>query len=72
MKTVNFKDFERALDQRKAEKGYVGKDFVRVNSGIFRTPEKKAVLRALERASKKGNKSDFITMYNDRKKNESV
>ncbi len=47
MKTVRLDDFERRQDRRKAELGITGRDFVRPNSGVARTPEKRALLRAL-------------------------
>jgi hypothetical protein len=48
------------LEQRKAELGYSGFDFVAVNPGGRRTPEKQALLRRItETARKRGEAPKF-------------
>jgi hypothetical protein len=47
MKAVKLSDYERDLEQRIVARGFSGRDFVRQNSGVSRTPEKRALLRKL-------------------------
>lgn len=52
MKYVSLRNFERGLDARKAALGYTGFHFVRPNSGVARTPAKRALLRSLHEAAR--------------------
>jgi hypothetical protein len=56
MKVIRLNEFEKELEGRKAALGYIGRDFVRPNSGITRSPEKRALLRALEDARREDGK----------------
>jgi hypothetical protein len=51
MSPVNLKDFEEALERRKAALGLTGYDYVLPNFGASRTPEKRALLRAIADAA---------------------
>jgi hypothetical protein len=46
-RVVRLEDYERRLEERKKALGYTGNDFVMPNSGISRTPEKRALLKEL-------------------------
>lgn len=64
MQRIKFNDFEDRLARRKAECGYVGREFVPANSGVARTPEKRALLRALNEAIREdGNAPRFAANY---------
>ena len=64
MKVVKLSEFEKDLDRRKAALGYSGRDYVRPNSGVSRTPEKRALLRALASAAReRGDEPRFPANY---------
>lgn len=44
---VRLEDYERRLEERLRAFGYTGNDFVMPNSGVSRTAEKRALLKAL-------------------------
>lgn len=44
---VRLEDYERRLEERKKALGYTGNDFVMPNSGVSRTPQKRALLKEL-------------------------
>ncbi len=46
-RVVRFEDYERELEERLRALGYTGNDFVMPNSGVSRTPEKRALLKTL-------------------------
>jgi hypothetical protein len=55
---------ERDLAQRKAELGLIGRDYVAVNSGTHRTPEKRELLRAIqEEAQAQGRAPRFRAIF---------
>lgn len=45
------------LDRRLSELGYRGHDFVALNSGARRTPQKRALLRKLEELRQRNDKA---------------
>lgn len=47
VRVVRLEDYERELEERKKALGYTGNDFVMPNSGVSRTPEKRALLKEL-------------------------
>lgn len=51
MKTINLEDFEKGLERRKAALSLTGYDYVLPNAGVNRTPEKRALLRAIAGAA---------------------
>jgi hypothetical protein len=51
MSPMNLEDFEKALERRKAALGLTGYDYVLPNSGVNRTLEKRALLRAIADAA---------------------
>ena len=51
MISMTFEEQQRSLERRKAEFGFTGNDYVLPNSGANRTPEKRALLRAMKRAA---------------------
>jgi len=60
MKRIKLSDYERELERRIQANGFSGRDFVRQNSGVARTPEKKALLRKLfEMLRANGRRSPF-------------
>lgn len=64
MRTVNFNDFERRLEERKAALGYTDRAFVRPNCGVARKPETRALLRDLhDRARAAGRPPRFSANY---------
>jgi hypothetical protein len=64
MKGYDFKDHVRRVEARKKALGITGNDFVPKNSGIARTPEKRALLKALNEAVRaRGGKPKFDANY---------
>ncbi len=60
MATEKLSDYERRLDKRKAKLGLSDRDFVRPNSGVARTREKRALLRVLDQVARaKGGRPPF-------------
>ena len=60
MQIIPFLELERQIDQRKAELGIVGNNYVPLNSGRNRTPSKRAMLSALsDLARSKGQAPKF-------------
>jgi hypothetical protein len=60
MKRIRLNDYEQELDRRVEANGFSGRDFVRQNSGVARTPEKRALLRKLfEMMRANGRRSPF-------------
>ena len=60
MKTISLEDFEKGLESRLAALGWTGRDYVLPNSGLNRTPEKRALLRAIaDAAAERGVESPF-------------
>ncbi len=51
MISMTFEAQQQSLARRKAELGFAGTDYVLPNSGLSRTPEKRALLRAMKRAA---------------------
>lgn len=52
MRVIALMELEREIDQRKAELGIVGQNYVPLNSGLRRTPEKRALLGRLRDLAK--------------------
>ena len=64
MKVIPLRELERRIDARKKELGIVGNDFVPINSGKRRTPEKRALLQRLDDlAAEKGVFAKFRAKY---------
>lgn len=60
MRVIALRDLEREIDQRKSVLGIVGNNYVSLNSGRRRTPEKRALLQRLrDIAAAKGTKPKF-------------
>jgi hypothetical protein len=60
MRTMSFRELERQIDARRTELEISDSDAAPVNSGRFRTPEKRALLSRLQAiASEKGTRSRF-------------
>ena len=64
MTTIDLEDFEKWLERRLAALGWTGRDYVMPNSGLNRTPDKRALLRAIadaaaERGLERPFKADF-------------
>jgi hypothetical protein len=51
MISMTFEEQQESLERRKAELGLTGTDYVLPNSGVSRTPEKRALLRAMKQAA---------------------
>jgi hypothetical protein len=51
MRTVKLADLAALIERRKAQLGLSGYDYVRPNSGRYRSPEKRDLLRAIERSA---------------------
>lgn len=51
-KTVTLEAYERGVERRKARFGYAGDAYVATNSGVDRTPSKRALLKAMADAAK--------------------
>lgn len=49
---IAFEDYKRELAARLEALGYTGNDYVMPNSGVSRTPEKRALLKALAEAAR--------------------
>lgn len=64
MATRTLQQYESALEERKIAAGYVGCDFVCANSGVNRTPEKRALLSELEKIwAERGAPKPFQANY---------
>lgn len=60
MKTIRLEDLARKIDQRKAELGIAGQDYVAQNSGERRSESKRELLKAIEKtAREKGREPRF-------------
>lgn len=53
MKYVTLEELERRIERRKAELGFTGDDYVRPNSGERRSPEKRALLLAIQKTAER-------------------
>lgn len=47
MKRMTLDQVDQEIARKKAELGYNGRDYVAVNSGVSRTPEKRQLLQSL-------------------------
>ena len=50
MKVTKLADLAASIERRKAQLGLSGYDYVQPNSGAYRTPEKRELLRAIEQS----------------------
>jgi hypothetical protein len=63
---MKLEDQERWLAQRKAELGLEGRDYVPVNNGSRRTPEKRALLQTIhDNARAQGREPSFYAVIGD-------
>jgi hypothetical protein len=51
MRTLKLNELAGSIERRKAQLGISGDDYVLPNSGLYRSPEKRALLQAIERGS---------------------
>lgn len=61
---MKLKDLEDRIERRKKELGLTGNNYVKSNSGKNRTPEKRALLKAIDsNAKKQGRRPTFKSNY---------
>lgn len=64
MKYVTLNEIGESVERRKAELGLTGDDYVRPNSGAYRTLEKRALLQAVQRmVEQSGARPRFVANY---------
>lgn len=51
MKFITLEELERQIERRKVELGLMGNNYVRPNSGERRSPEKRALLLAIQKTA---------------------
>jgi hypothetical protein len=64
MRTLKLRELEAAIERRKALLGLSGDDYVLPNSGEYRSPEKRELLRAIaEESARQGKRPAFPGKY---------
>lgn len=64
MQILTIRELEARIERRKALLGLEGDDYVRANSGVNRSQEKRELLRAIaQNANDRGRQSAFEAQY---------